>query len=311
MRLDTLDLNLCRIQGDIFEKSIQKLNCSSQIFIRRFMNSKIATTLDNKSYLTQSNNIDEVYDELEEEYGPFNYGKEKFSMNEMQWIGYVFRCMSIVYNLSSKAIYKMFPANDVRTYYNVFHTFDIVQAAERMLETKNYDFEDNTHKGLRIYRRLYYQKELELIPMTTKLAHKLFMDFKNDKSLFKNVEDFKEYVYEKDKVDNYVKEKTSKGYILLALLCKDEVIGEVRFKKQQDNSYEIGIVLKNDKYKNKGIGTIAIEKALVFARDILKIKELTASILLNNKRSQHVFEKNGFKYLKEDESFLFLYKTLF
>ena len=310
MRLDTLDLNLCRIQGDIFEKSIQKLNCSSQIFIRRFMNSKIATTLDNKSYLTQSNNIDEVYDELEEEYGPFNYGKEKFSMNEMQWIGYVFRCMSIVYNLSSKAIYKMFPANDVRSYYNIFHTFDIVQAAERMLETKNYDFEDYTHKGLRIYRKLYYEKKLELIPMTTELAHKLFIDFKNDVSLFKNEDEFKEYVYEKDKINNYVKERTSKGYILLAIKYKDDVIGEIRFKNRTDASYEIGIVLKNEKYKNKGIGTVAIEKAIKYAKDVLKAETLNASILLNNKRSQHVFEKNGFKFTKNDDNFVYFYKLL-
>lgn len=310
MKLDTLDLNLCRIQGDIFEKSIQKLNCSSQIFIRRFMNSKIATTLDNKSYLTQSNNIDDVFNELEEEYGPFNYGKEKFSMNEMQWIGYVFRCMSIVYNLSSKAIYKMFPANDVRTYYNVFHTFDIVQAAEGMLETKKYNFEDYTHKGLRIYRKLCYEKELELIPMTTELAHKLFIDFKNDISLFKKDDDFKEYVYEKDKINNYVKERTSKGYILLAIKYKDDVIGEIRFKKQTDDSYEIGIVLKNDKYKNKGIGTIAIERAISYAKEVLKVKTLNASILLNNKRSQHVFEKNGFEFARNDDNFGYFYKNL-
>lgn len=154
------------------------------------------------------------------------------------------------------------------------------------------------------------KEEFELNLMTTELAHKLFVDFKNDKSLFKNEEDFKEYVYEKDKVDNYVKERTCKGYILLALSYKNDVIGEVRFKKQEENSYEIGIVLKNDKYKNKGLGTIAIEKAAQYAMDVLRIKELTASILLNNKRSQHVFEKSGFKYLKEDESFVFLYKML-
>ncbi|MGM9970633.1 MAG: GNAT family N-acetyltransferase [Anaeroplasma sp.] len=310
MKLNTLDLNLCRIQGEMFEKSIAKLNCSSQIFIRRFMNSKLAESFDNKRYLTQSNNIDDAYDELEEEYGPFKYGKEKFSLNEMYWIGYAFRCMSIVYGLSSKAIYKMFPANKVRTYYNVFHTFDIVQATERMLETINYDFDDTIHKGLKIYQRLYYKQELELVPMTTELSHKLFIDFKNDKSLFKCDNDFKEYVYDKNKVDNYVSERVKKGYILLAIKYKDDVIGEIRFKKLNQDIYEIGIVLKSDRYKNKGIGTISIEKAIAYAKDVLKIKVLNASILLNNKRSQHVFEKNGFNYSKQDESFIYFYKII-
>ena len=110
MKLETVDLKLCQIQGKIFEESIGSLNCSSQVFIRRFMNSKVAKSFDDKSYLAQTSSMRDVYDELEEEYGAFSYGKEKFSMNEMHWIGYVFRCMSIAYGLSSKQIYKMFPS---------------------------------------------------------------------------------------------------------------------------------------------------------------------------------------------------------
>ena len=37
MKLETVDLKLCQIQGKIFEESIGSLNCSSQVFIRRFM----------------------------------------------------------------------------------------------------------------------------------------------------------------------------------------------------------------------------------------------------------------------------------
>ena len=96
MKLETVDLKLCQIQGKIFEESIGTLNCSSQVFIRRFMNSKVAKSFDDKSYLAQTSSIRDVYDELEEEYGAFTYGKEKFSMNEMHWIGYVFRCISML-----------------------------------------------------------------------------------------------------------------------------------------------------------------------------------------------------------------------
>ncbi|MGM9971234.1 MAG: hypothetical protein ACI35W_02360 [Anaeroplasmataceae bacterium] len=83
------------------------------------------------------------------------------------------------------------------------------------------------------------------------------MDFKNDKSLFKCDNDFKEYVYDKNKVDNYVS-----------------------------------------------------EKAIAYAKDVLRIKMLNASILLNNKRIQHVFKKNAFNYSKEDDSFVYYYKII-
>ena len=310
MKLETVDLKLCQIQGKIFEESIGSLNCSSQVFIRRFMNSKVAKSFDDKSYLAQTSSIRDVYDELEEEYGAFSYGKEKFSMNEMHWIGYVFRCMSIAYGLSSKQIYKMFPSNDVRSYYFIYHTFDIVEAAERMLETKGYDFSSVTDKGKKIYRRLLYNNKIRLEKMTTELAHKLFIDFKNDEMLFEDKKDFKEFIYDENQVNNYVQNKEKDGYILLAILYEDDVIGEIRFKGIEDSCSEIGIVLKNDRYKNKGMGTIALSKALDYAKDILKLNKVIASILKTNKRSQHIFEKIGFIFYDEDDHFDKFYKKL-
>ena len=310
MKLDTVDLKLCQIQGKIFEESIGSLNCSSQVFIRRFMNSKVAKSFDDKSYLAQTSSIRDVYDELEEEYGSFSYGKYKFSMNEMYWIGYVFRCISIVYGLSSKQIYKMFPSNDVRSYYFIYHTFDIVEAAERMLETKGYDFSSITEKGEKIYRRLLYTQEIRLEKMTTELAHKLFIDFKNDEMLFEDKKDFKEYVYDEIKVNNYVQNKEKDGYILLAILYKEDVIGEIRFKGIEDSCSEIGIILKNDRYKNKGIGTIALTKALDYAKDNLKLHKIVAIILKTNKRSQNLFEKIGFVFYDEDDHFDKFYKII-
>ena len=53
--------------------------------------------------------------------------------------------------------------------------------------------------------------------MTKEDAHKLFIDFKNDKSLFKKEEDYKEYKYSFDEVQNYVLNQMNKGYILLSI----------------------------------------------------------------------------------------------
>ena len=66
--------------------------------------------------------------------------------------------------------------------------------------------------------------------MTKEDAHKLFIDFKNDKSLFEREEDYKEYKYSFDEVDNYVLNQVNKGHILLSIKYNNDVIGEIRFK---------------------------------------------------------------------------------
>jgi len=167
-----------------------------------------------------------------------------------------------------------------------------------------------TNKGIKIYRKLVYNQEIKLESMTTKLAHKLFIDFKNDEMLFEDKKDFKEYVYDEIKVNNYVQNKEKDGYILLAILYKKDVIGEIRFKGIEDSCSEIGIILKNDRYKNKGMGTIALSKALDYAKDILKLNKVIASILKTNKRSQHIFEKIGFMFYDEEEHFDKFYKNI-
>ena len=47
-----------------------------------------------------------------------------------------------------------------------------------------------TNKGIKIYRKLVYNQEIKLESMTTKLAHKLFIDFKNDEMLFEDKKAF-------------------------------------------------------------------------------------------------------------------------
>ena len=78
-KIDNDGLLLCEIQAETFEKSIDKLNSSSEIFIRRFMKSKIAGRLDNKSLLDTTIQPNDILQLLDEEYGPTNYGSVKYS----------------------------------------------------------------------------------------------------------------------------------------------------------------------------------------------------------------------------------------
>ena len=61
--------------------------------------------------------------------------------------------------------------------------------------------------------------------------------------------------------------------------------------------------MKSDEYKNKVIGTLALKKALEYAKYELKLTRIVASILKTNKRSQHIFNKMGFVLFVEDNHF--------
>ena len=76
--IDSDGLLLAKLQAETFSSSL-KLNCSSEVFIRRFMNSKIAYELDLKIYLERIITPEEIINEITDEYGEFNYGKTKFN----------------------------------------------------------------------------------------------------------------------------------------------------------------------------------------------------------------------------------------
>ena len=73
---DEIGLKLCRIQAELFVFSASKLECSSPIFLRRFMFSKVAARMDQDSFLYEFCTEENIIQELEEEFGPSNYGKE-------------------------------------------------------------------------------------------------------------------------------------------------------------------------------------------------------------------------------------------
>lgn len=160
-KLNFNERKLCQIQGKIFEESIQKVQCSSLIFIRRFMQSSLATKFDDYSFLVIALDINDCFYEIENEYGFSSYGKIKYSKNEMFWIGYIYRALSIIYKLSSKKVFSLFNAKEIVKYYNIFHTFDIEQAAEKMMESINYNVLDIEEASYRILKKLIIREKLE------------------------------------------------------------------------------------------------------------------------------------------------------
>lgn len=310
-KIDKDGLALCNLQGGVFSFSLENTLCSSEIFMRRFMTSNISKEFDSLAILDDSLTIEGIIQKINEEFGETNYGTVKYEKEVMFWIGYIYRYFAYTYDLSSKYIYKLIKPKELNELYYVYHTFDPAVAIERILEEKNISFnlEDQNKRLLKMLRNMYYDREITLEKMTNEYAHALFCDFKNDYSLFRDKSEFQEYVYLKEKVNSYVNQKEKKGYILLAIKYKDDIIGEIRFKPLNLDTYELGIVLKDDKFKNKGIGTTAINKALLYAKKH-KINRIVVQILKNNQRSIHVFKNIGFEYDKEDNNFVYFVKII-
>ena len=112
---------LCDIQAELFEKSVKCLDMSSEVFVRRYMNSKIAQELDNGAFLDDSKTIDDIFDELDKQYGKTTYGTKKYAADAMYWAGYLLRCFVYTYEISSKQAYKVLPLKEIISDFNVFY----------------------------------------------------------------------------------------------------------------------------------------------------------------------------------------------
>ena len=160
MRLfDENGLKLCRMQAELFVLSASKLECSSPIFLRRFMLSKVAVRMDQGGFLYESCTEEGILQEIEEEFGATNYGKEKYSTEELYWMGYLYRYWCYTYERSSKQVYKLIKPKDLRQLYYPYHSLDPAQAIERILEAKNLAEDDMTQKGVQILRRIMTEQK--------------------------------------------------------------------------------------------------------------------------------------------------------
>ena len=96
-KMDKDGLLLCELQALTFEMSVEETQVSSDIFIRRFMNSKIVKMIDRETILETTIQPKDLIREIEEQYGTSKYGSVKYTANELYWIGYLYRYFSYTY----------------------------------------------------------------------------------------------------------------------------------------------------------------------------------------------------------------------
>lgn len=142
-KIDKDGLILCELQAKVFENSIDKMDSSSEIFIRRFMKSKIVRKFDDGSVLESNIQANGILEMVDEEYGATEYGTVKYTHNEMYWIGYIYRYFAITYELTSAQVYKMVKPKELRDVFLPYHTMDPSQAIERVLEAKGIFNDEN------------------------------------------------------------------------------------------------------------------------------------------------------------------------
>ena len=147
----------------------------------------------------------------------------------------------------------------------------------------------------------------ELRPMTRALCHALFRHWENDPAICADAADFKPYVYDAAAVDRYFDSKQTPDRLLFAVTLGGAPIGEVQLKRIDRAKKEgaLSIHLQRDEYKNRGHGTQAERLALRYAFDELGMEAVNADALTGNARSRRVLEKLGFRFLREEDGFLY------
>ncbi len=143
-KMDKDGLLLCDLQAKAFEIAVDFAQVSSEVFIRRFMNSNVAKAMDNESVLQSNIHEKDILNMIEEQYGKSEYGSVKYAHNEMFWIGYIYRYFCYTYEMTSIQVYKIVKPKELRGLFPAYHTMDSAQAIERILEAKGLLIDEET-----------------------------------------------------------------------------------------------------------------------------------------------------------------------
>lgn len=90
-------------------------------------------------------------------------------------------------------------------------------------------------------------------------------------------------------------DETTRRHIIL---IDDKPVGEMNYRKLDQNQCEMGIKICDARQQNKGYGTKILRMFLHGLFHTLHYENVVLDTNLNNKRAQHVYEKIGFKKVR-------------
>lgn len=124
-RFDANGLRLAEFQAKLFERSVERFDCSSKIFLRRFLHSKVAALLDENDFSRIPLTVNEALDGIEEQFGVSDYGSVKYPAESMFWIGYLHRYISYTRGVGTPLLFSLFRPEQLNSLYYVYHTQDL------------------------------------------------------------------------------------------------------------------------------------------------------------------------------------------
>lgn len=143
-----------------------------------------------------------------------------------------------------------------------------------------------------------------LLPMTSEMYHEYFKEYQNDLDLYIDKSTYTPYTYDEEKVNQYIQRQIDLNRKAFAIMHNDEIVGEIIIKNIVEHQCAtLGLAMKNTQYKDRGFGTKAEQLAIQYVFHELDIPVLYADSILSNTRSQHVLEKVGFQFIKEEGDF--------
>ncbi len=131
-------LLLAEFQGKLFEKS-SELNCSTGIFMRRFVHSDLLKRLDANNPALVSLDVNEGINSIFSQFGDTDYGSDKYSKSSLFWIGYMYRYISYTREQSTKFVMWLFSYKQMNDLYYSFHTQDPEWCIRSLLDIANLD----------------------------------------------------------------------------------------------------------------------------------------------------------------------------
>ena len=148
-------------------------------------------------------------------------------------------------------------------------------------------------------------KEIFLCVMTRELCHELYKGWENDPAIYRDMDLFAPYHYDKNAVNQYFDAKQNSSRVLFAIMKDGAPIGELHLKRidRERKECTLSIHMQNDTVKGLGYGTCAEKLALKYAFDVLGMVAVNADTVIKNTRSQHVLENAGFQYTGEKDGF--------
>ena len=135
-KFDHNGLLLAEYQGALFEKS-NELNCSTAVYIRRFLHSDLLKKLDTNNPASLSMDVNEGVNSIIDQFRISDYGKIKYSKSALFWMGYMYRYISYTRELSTKFVMKLFSYKQMNDVYFTFHTQDPEWCIQNLLEINN------------------------------------------------------------------------------------------------------------------------------------------------------------------------------